>query len=218
MKESTVTDDIVSTNSGGGSEGFVDKLFTDWSSGNLDTNIAKYLFWIIIMLLIFSALNFAKIPNNLALQWLIAIPVSFLVTAYIAPDEIFAVLTAYTALGLTLSVVVPFVIMMLFSSMLLSVEKIKGMSVGKIMIEVVLWLFFVGFLIYKLVAGYTGIDRSNGVLIVIWVVLGLSVLILIFNKVFRRWVRKLGLEIKEAKAESQRFERSQEREAGRESE
>ena len=200
-------------------EGFIAGMFADWTTGNLDINIAKYLFWIILTLFIFSALNFAKIPNNSAAQWLIAIPVSFLSVAYITPEEIFTVLTAYSALGLTLSVIVPFVIMIFFSAMLISNEKLKHMSVAKIMLEVSLWLFFIAFLIYKLIVGYgKGISMSSGVTIVMFIVLGLSLLVLIFNKGFRKWIRNIGVELRKAKGEVQRVEREQEREAGKSAE
>ncbi|MDP2628628.1 MAG: hypothetical protein Q8P15_01890 [Nanoarchaeota archaeon] len=193
---------------------FVSDFFTSWSEGSLDLNVAKYLFWIIITFIIFSALNIAKIPSQTALQWLIAIPISFLATAYLAPSEVFAVLTTYSALGLTLAVIVPFIVMILISAMLLSNTKVQQMTVGKIMFEVMLWLFFAGFLIYKLIAGYQNIDRSNGVLITIWVVLGLSVAILTFNKQFRNWVRGIGNEIKKAQAEAGKLERDIEEEFG----
>lgn len=200
-------------------EGFISNMFADWSTGNMDVNIAKYLLWIMVTLLIFSVLNYAKFPGNTGLQWLLAIPIGFLSVAYITPAEIFTTLTAYSALGLTLAVIMPFVILLFFSSMLLSNEKISKMSVGKIMFEVMLWLFFVGFLIYKLIAGYgEGIKMSSGMMIVMFIVMGLSGMILVFNKNFRKWVRGLGLELRSAKAEVQREERKQEKEAGREAE
>jgi hypothetical protein len=179
-------------------------LFANWSGGNLDVNIAKYLFWIILTLFIFSALHFAKFPDNSFLQFLLGISISFLATAYITPAEVFTALTTYTALGLTLSVIAPFLVMIFFSAMLLSNEKISQMTIAKIMLEVMLWLFFVGFLIYKLITGYSGHELSRGMMIVMFVVLGLSGLILVFNKNFRKWVRGLGIEIMKAKSEMKR--------------
>lgn len=179
-------------------------LFTNWSGGNLDVSIAKYLFWIILTLFIFSVLNFAKFPTYGVLQFLIAIAVSFLSTAYLTPAEIFTILTTYSALGLTLSVIVPFLIIIFFSAMLLSNEKLSQMTIAKVMMEVMIWLFFVGFLIYKLITGYAGHELSGGMRIVIFGVLVISGLILMFNKSFRKWVRDLGIEIMKAKGDMKR--------------
>ncbi len=180
----------------------------------MDINIAKYLFWIILTVLIFSSLNFAKFPDSTFLQGLLAIPIGFLFTAYITPSELFTVLTAYSAAGLTLSVIIPFIVLLFFSSMLLSNEKISSMTVGKVIVEVSLWLLFVGFMIYKLIAGYPEVSLSSGVAIVMFAVLGLSLLVLVFNKAFRGWVRGIGIELKRAKAEVESEARKLERDAG----
>jgi len=193
---------------------FISDLFTNWSEGNLDINIAKYLFWIILTVLIFASFNFAKFPDSVFLQALIAIPVGFLVTAYITPAELFTVLTVYSALGLTLSVILPFAILLFFSSMLLSNEKIKRMTVGKILLQVSIWALFVGFMIYKVITGFSGALLSTGASIVMLSVLGLSLLILVFNQNFRNWVRNVGLEIRRAEADVERAARRIERAAG----
>ena len=169
----------------------VGDLFANWGKGNLDINIAKYLFWIILTLFVF-------------IQFLLGITISFLATAYITPKEVFTILTTYTALGLTLSVIVPFLIIIFFSAMLLSNEKISHMTIAKIMMEVMLWLFFIGFLIYKLITGYSEQELSTGMQIVMFAVLGISGLILGFNKKFRKWVMGLGIEIMKAKSEMKR--------------
>jgi len=197
---------------------FISDLFANWSKGSLDINIAKYLFWIILSALIFGAFNFARFPDNTFLQGILAIPIAFLLTAYITPSELFTVLTTYTAAGLALSVIIPFVVLLFFSSMLLSNERLRSMTVGKIVSEVALWLLFIGFLIYKLIAGYPGVSLSSGAAIIMFIVLGLSLLIFLFNSGFRRWIRNIGLEIRHARAGVERTERGLEREAGEERE
>lgn len=200
------------------STSFISDLFANWSEGSLDINIAKYLLWIILGALIFGALNFAKFPDSTFLQGLLAIPISFLVIAYITPSELFTVLTTYSAAGLTLSVIIPFAVLLFFSSMLLSNERIRSMTVGKVVLEVTLWFLFVGFLIYKLIAGYPGISLSSGVAIVMFIALGLSLLILLFNKGFRQWIRKIGIEIRRARADVESSARELEKKAGWEEE
>ena len=104
----------------GAGTSFISDLFTQWEGGNLDVNIAKYLFWLMLTGLIWGALSFAQFPPQKVFQALIALPVGFLVTAYITPSEVFTILTSYTALGITLSFLLPFMILLFVSAMLLS--------------------------------------------------------------------------------------------------
>ncbi|MBW6442772.1 hypothetical protein K0A97_03280 [Patescibacteria group bacterium] len=183
-------------------------MFTDWSSGGLKVSIAKYFFWIIVTMLVTTILNFAKFPKNGFIQFILGLIISFLATAYITPDEVFAALTLYTALGLTLSVVLPFFIIIFFSAMLLSNEKISDISIGRVVMQVMLWLFFTGFISYKLIAGHIGGEQiSRDATVVLFTVLVLSLLILIFNKQFRSWIRSIGLELRSA--EQQRIRHDQ---------
>ena len=175
---------------------YIADLFASWTAGDLDVNIAKYLFFGMLTLLIFSALNAAQFPKHTALQWLIAIPIAFLSTAYIAPKEVMSILTAYTALGVTLSVIVPFVIMIFFSAMLLSHGKT---TIGKVMLQVFLWLLFGVVLLYKLIAGWASGEVSVGMNITFLAMFTIFIIvfgIFVFNKKFRTWVMKLGIEIR----------------------
>jgi len=192
--------------------GFISDLFTDWSAGNLDVNIAKYLFFFMLTMLIFSVLNFAKFPPKIALQFLIALPVGFLATAYITPDEIFTILTSYSALGIVLSFLLPFIIMLFFSAMLVSNEKIKHMSMPKIMLEVFLWFFFVIVMGYKLIMGVVRGEALLGLNLPLIIMIGIffiSCLILIFNKTFRNWMWKIGNDVRKAKEEASRVSQAE---------
>ena len=193
----------------GAGTSFISDLFTQWSAGQLDVNIAKYLFWLMLTGLIWGALSFAKFPPSGVFQALIAIPVSFLATAYITPTEVFTILTSYTALGITLTFILPFIILLFVSAMLLSNDKIRQMSVPKIMMEVFLWLFYFVVLIYKMIAGLIGGQLQLGLtlpIMIMLVVFLLSLLIVVFNSKFRTWVWRIGNDIRRAQAESARVE------------
>ncbi len=193
----------------GAGTSFVSDLFTQWSAGQLDINIAKYLFWIMLTGLIWGALSFAKFPPSGVFQALIAIPVSFLATAYITPSEVFTILTSYDALGITLTFIIPFMIMLFVSAMLLSNEKVRQMSVPKIMLEVFLWLFFLVVLIYKLISGLASGQIQLGLtlpIIIMLVVFLVVLLIVIFNSKFRNWMWRIGNDIRRAQAEAARVE------------
>ena len=193
----------------GAGTSFVSDLFTQWSAGQLDVNIAKYLFWIMLAGLIWGALNFARFPPSGVFQALIAIPVSFLATAYITPSEVFTILSSYTALGITLTFILPFIILLFVSAMLLSNDKIRQMSIPKIMMEVFLWVFYLVVLVYKMIAGLVNGQLQLGLtlpIMIMIVVFLLSLLIVVFNSKFRTWVWRIGNDIRRAQAESARLE------------
>ncbi|VVB83266.1 Uncharacterised protein [uncultured archaeon] len=193
----------------GAGTSFISDLFTQWSAGQLDVNIAKYLFWLMLTGLIWGALSFAKFPPSGVFQALIAIPVSFLATAYITPTEVFTILTSYTALGITLTFILPFIILLFVSAMLLSNEKIRQMSIPKIMMEVFLWIFYMVVLGYKLIAGLISGQIQLGLtlpIIIMMAVFLISLLIVVFNSKFRNWMWKIGNDIRRAQAEAARVE------------
>ncbi len=191
---------------------FIEDMFAKWGEGSLDVNIAKYLLFIIVTLLIFSILNITGFPESIFVQSVGAILVSFLAVSYITPNEIFTILTTYTAMGITLSMVIPFGIMVLASAAILSPIRKKGKKIrlnvsgltpGKIIMVSILWLLFTAVLIYKFIIGY-GADKvqpSGGLGIVMIVVTALSILITIFNKQFRKWIMNIGKEIKNTEYE-----------------
>jgi len=189
---------------------FISDLFTQWSAGNLDLNIAKYLFFFMLAGLIWGALSFAKFPPNAFFQAIIALPVAFLATAYITPDEIFTILQSYTTLGIVLTFIIPFVILIFVSAMLLSNERLGHMSVPKILLELFLWIFFLVILVYKLISGMvTGQIAVTGISLPIVIMIGtfgLSLLIVVFHKGWRNAVWRMGLEIRKARSEAERQE------------
>ncbi len=204
-----------------GGSSFIGDLFSNWSTGNVDTNIAKYIFFFILILLIFSILNFTGVPDHPAVQWILAILVGFLSTAFITPDEIFTILTAYTALGFTLSIILPFAILILASSAMLSpirksgrrvITQVSRITIGKIMLNILLWFAFTLVMFYKLIVGYgQGVSPTSWMGILILVVTVVCLGFLIFHRKFRNWVMRIGMEIK---AWEIRFAQSAAQEAG----
>ena len=199
------SDEIIKTDSEATS--FVKDMFS--KTGSLDMKIAKYLFFFMLIILIFSVLKFAKFPDNGFLQFLIALPVAFLASAYLAPEEIFTILQSYETLGIVLSFILPFIILLFFSAMLVSNEKIKHMSMPKIMLEVFLWFFFAVVLGYKIITGIVKGELPLGLnlpIIIMGSVFMLSFFILVFNRKFRNWMWKITIDMRKAKHTAMRVE------------
>lgn len=188
-----------------GETNFIADFFTGWNAGEADITIVKYLFLIMLTLFIGSVLNFVGFPGGSGkgskfLQFLLALIISFLATAFITPMEVFTLLTSYEALGMALVSIIPFLII-LFSSATLLAGPIGEMNVGKIMMEVVLWFAWSAFLLYRLIKlwAINGIASILEGGIVMLVVFAASILILIFNKPFRNWVNELNVSLIESR-------------------
>lgn len=179
---------------------FISNMFADWSSGNMDINISKYLFWIMLSILIYSILTSASFPEKPFLRWLLAIPISFLSIAFITPDDLFGIMTSYTALGLTLTIVLPFMVMFYFNTMLLTDNKL---TVGKILFQRFLWILFSAFLIYRMIILFSteGMKLSGAVVAITIGAFAISALITLFNSKYMKLVFKLR---KVSKVETQR--------------
>ena len=129
----------------------VKEMFTSWEAGDLSINVAKYIFLILITLVIFSILSVVPVlkDRNAGLRTFIAILVGFLATAYLSASEIHAILLSYGALGFALGAILPALILLFFS---IEIDK-QGGSGGKILSKV-LWIGFIVWLIWKLAGAW----------------------------------------------------------------
>lgn len=164
----------------------------NWQEGSMEKSVLKYFFAFIVLLLVMSALKFAMFPPSGFLRFLLSLVVSFISVAYITPTEFYTILAGYSALALTLSVILPFIIILFFAAMLIDVEHIRTMSVGKILAEIMIWVAYITLLMYKLISGLMSgdlnFDKTLGTIIVILVLAGISVGIVLFNKQFIKFL------------------------------
>jgi MFS family permease len=126
-------------------------LFVEWEEGQLSQNIAKYLFMALLTLLIYAISK--HFPFLEKTEWYIngaiSLVIAFLATAYLTPEEIYVMLTAYGAMGMIMGAIIPFIVITFFS-----IELAKKASFGGTLIQRIIWLGFGVFLIYKLIAGW----------------------------------------------------------------
>ncbi len=184
---------------------YIDSFFTQWSQGDLDTNVAKWFVFMLLVLLFYIILRVTGFPwfggesgkrqsgkGANWLRWPIAIIIAFLATAYVAPGELFAVLTSYTALFFTFGLLIPFGIILLGTAGLL-----EAPTVPKILLQLLVWILYLAFLLYKLMFGYyNGIEIDQGIQIMMFILLGLVFLIIAFNKIYRTFIEKLVINVK----------------------
>ena len=136
-----------------------DKLPTTWTSlqrmctvwlkpqaSDLGTigELTKWFLLFLVVILIYAALAAADFPPNTLLRIIISVVVGLLATILITTEELITMLQGYTALGVTIGVALPFIIMGFFTIMVA-----RSMSPIGIYLQKVLWVIFAGYMIIK---------------------------------------------------------------------
>jgi hypothetical protein len=186
---------------GTGASSFVSDFFTNWQSANLDINVAKYVLFFILTLLIFSILRMTNFPPGGGLQFIIALLVSFLGVAYIAPEEVFVIVSTYTSLAVVLTSIIPFLVLCLFTTALVAPIRmnrgqnvITAVSLPNVLLSILVWLFFSIYSVVRLIIGLV-----SGALIwpaypaiIMVVTTAVAFGFLFFNAAFRTFLAKVA--------------------------
>ena len=165
-------------------------MFTSWLRGDVSDNIAKYVFFILLSLLIYAILDNVPVikRTSLGVKIIIAFLIGFLSTAYLSPSDLHLILVSYGALGLVLGAIIPFIILIFFS---FEIHK-EGGAGGRILSRFI-WIGFAVYLAWKLLAGIffperLGVQQINVVEGVLYfVVIGL---VLLYTFVIEKQVMK----------------------------
>jgi hypothetical protein len=180
----TVVDDFVS-------------LWNDGSdSGENGAGVIKFIFYLLLVMLIYSVLSFVGLFGK-AWSFVLSLMVSFLAIVYLTPQEIYSTLLTYSAMGVSLLVFVPLIILILFSITLMTPFRLKdGKMVmykrgGKVkllqyFLVSLLWLLFIVLLISMIFKwGFDAISVS------LLIVIGIVILFGIFMIFKPSWLAKL---------------------------
>ena len=163
-------------------------FFTDWQSQEAGANTAKIIFAIIIAIGLFLLITSVDKPTNdnkgrTYLWLLLSGLISFLITMYIAPAEIYSLLNSYTALGLTLITLIPLGVLGL-----LTYRAATSQNVGLQMLQWFAWVVYAIFLAYRLILDAwilkEGFWATNVTLVI---VLGIAAFVAVKNK----WISKI---------------------------
>ena len=170
----TTTSEVVSTLAGSFSS-----LFGKWKEGALGPNVAKIFFFIMISLLIMLIFGGLFGKKN----WIVIILsfiIGFLATAYMTPKDVFSLLNSYTALGLTLTTLVPIMILLGLTYRSATVSEGK---VQLIMLQYFAWILFAVYSTYRFIYDWfwakDGSGFMNGILLA--TAIG-AALVALFNK------------------------------------
>ncbi|MCX8159134.1 MAG: hypothetical protein N3D20_02480 [Candidatus Pacearchaeota archaeon] len=132
------------------SESWYGRVYCIWLGGltakefNLSGEIIKWLFLILIILLIYSTLAFTNFPPNAVVRILISIISGALATFLIATEEFLTIIQSYSAMGIALSVFLPIFILGFFT--LVVATKVNPIG---ILLQRIIWLVFSLYLFLK---------------------------------------------------------------------
>jgi len=123
----------------------------------------------------------------------LSLPFAFAMVYFLKLDEIFSGLIGYSAMGMTVITIVPFVAIIFFSVRLLEGK----VNAAKIITQILVWIFYLVFLIYFLVrAAFFSPGIKYNVVVIIFMVIGIiaSIIIIWKNEHWRNFIAKLGRE------------------------
>jgi uncharacterized membrane protein YjgN (DUF898 family) len=165
------------------------EIFSSWSSGQLNLNVAKILFFILVAMVIYSLAT--KLPGikNLkeGVQIAFALIGSFLATAYLTPSEVYVMLSSWSAMGITFGIIIPFIIMTYFTYDLLSdIEAGGKQKLGNLILSYLIWVVFIGAMGYRLIEGLNDATMPQ----VAWLITGGMILLAIIIILCMTWIQK----------------------------
>ncbi len=176
-------------------------LFNFFGSGS--SGLSLILFTVLVILIIYSISGFIPVLNEKeGVQWAFSIIIGILCFFYVDMSTITTLLASYQSLGVIITAVIPFLVIVTFS---IRIETEKGGNnyvFNQLLSNVVIWGFII-YLGYKLSSLYSAgtVDRTLGLFY--WIAL-ISMGVWAFTK------EKLvnHFENKEAQAESKNVERN----------
>ncbi len=157
---------------------FFKDIWAQWSQGaGISENYARVMFLIIIGLLIYSVTD--KIPGLAGedkgwMRWVLAGVIAFLSTAYFTQAEIYALLISYSALGITLGMILPFLILVFFSyDIMANTNNIRNAWVRNSLV-VMLWIVFGVYVVIRLFntsgAAISDLGKYTGYIILLLII------------------------------------------------
>lgn len=147
-----------------------------------DVAVARYMYFFLALMFFWGMLNMMAPNFNFFLKVPTAFVLSYLFIGFIVQGDLLAVLTIYSAAGIALLAVLPMLILIFFSVSMIYNERVP--EIGAILMERFVWLFFLIFLVWKVIEllFFTGASNvSTGTLVVLVVVILVTFLITIFH-------------------------------------
>ncbi|MEM0465558.1 MAG: hypothetical protein QXW97_02545 [Candidatus Pacearchaeota archaeon] len=167
-----------------------------WQAGQVEANIGKIFFFAMITIIIYLIIGNIFGSSKTGWMFILSVLISFLATAYLTPEDIYSVINSYTALGLTITTMIP--IAVLFALTYRASTANEGQTT-LIMIQYIAWILFGAYSIYRFIYEYWWQETETASLTTGWIVVAAALLsagMVIFNKQIIHFLVKKEIEAK----------------------
>lgn len=136
----------------------------DWESGRVSCEIIKLFLLILVILLIFSSFIFVDFPPGYILKTLVSIALGLMITWLVTTGEVCAMLAGYRAVGISLMIFFPILVLTFFSF----IVAYKMKNPFGLMAQRIMWLVYSMFLLLRTSAYFLSMigvgSESDGIL------------------------------------------------------
>jgi hypothetical protein len=129
--------------------------FTGEGNIKLGNTTQRLFFFALIVVLIFSVLTTSKFPEQAPVRVIISAVVGFLAIVYITPEDFYAIMQSYTALGIALAIFLPIAILIFFTL------TIGEKAAFALVFTRILWLIYSFYLFWKGLFIYFVLDNGG---------------------------------------------------------
>ena len=139
-------------------------IIQGWERGEIQKSTLKIFLLILITVLLFSTFSFVDFPSGFILKSVLSIFLGFFITFFITPDEILGALLGYKALGVSLMIFFPILILAFFSFMV----AFRMSNPFTLLAQRLLWLIYGLFLIFRVISislGLVGLSGGGGFIV-----------------------------------------------------
>ena len=175
---------------------------------------AKWILFFIILMVIYWTLGtiVENNPDNKGVFWgkmLFSVAVAILSIGFIRFDQVISLMTAYSALGSLIAIIVPFALVLALTSRLV---KAEFLTVQKILVQKAVWFAYAAFLIYFLIStivhgGADVIRASPAMNAIIGIIVLVSLYFTFRNKSYVKTVNKLEKMVEDFKNKAEKEQR-----------
>jgi hypothetical protein len=125
--------------------------FNSWMGGQLEPWIGKILFALLVGTIIYAIAGIMPFFSKSAgTRTVFTIAATVLATAFLTPADVTATLLSWTALGITMGTILPFIVLSYFTFELAKTEGSASQKLFNKLLGYLVWIMYLAAMIYKI--------------------------------------------------------------------
>jgi hypothetical protein len=130
---------------------FMSTTFNSWMGGQLEPWIGKILFALLVGTIIYAIAGIMPFFSKSAgTRTVFTIAATVLATAFLTPADVTATLLSWTALGITMGTILPFIVLSYFTFELAKTEGSASQKLFNKLLGYLVWIMYLAAMIYKI--------------------------------------------------------------------